>query len=55
MDSYYKVAKLIEEIPKLIPIYSGFLSSSLMLESLTQFLLNIGKINKIKSPSLKIV
>lgn len=55
MDSYYKVAKLIEEIPKLIPIYSGLLSSSLILESLTQFLLNVGKLNKIKYPSLKIV
>ena len=54
-EAYSIVAKFIEDIPNLRPLYAGSLSYSRILESLTQLLINSGRLNKLKSPSLKIV
>ncbi len=53
--AYYAVAQLVKEIPGFRPLYAGSLEYAHILESLTSLLLTIGRLNKIKSPSLKFV
>jgi 8-hydroxy-5-deazaflavin:NADPH oxidoreductase len=54
-DVFGEVAALVLSIEGLRPLYAGPLRNSRMLESMTPALLNVGKLNKIKSPSIKIV
>jgi 8-hydroxy-5-deazaflavin:NADPH oxidoreductase len=54
-STFDEASKLIASIEGLRPLYSGPLWTSRTLESLTPILLNVGKLNKIKFPSLKVV
>jgi NADPH-dependent F420 reductase len=54
-DVYAEVAALVSSIEGLRPLYAGPLRNSRMLETMTPTLLNVGKLNKIKSPSIKVV
>jgi 8-hydroxy-5-deazaflavin:NADPH oxidoreductase len=54
-STFDEASKLIFSIKGLRPLYSGPLWTSRTLESLTPILLNAGKLNKIKFPSLKVV
>lgn len=54
-DAFVEASELISCIPKLRPLYAGPLSNSRTLESLTPTLLNVGKLNKIKTPSIRVV
>lgn len=54
-DVYSEAAKLVSGIEGLRPLNAGRLRNSRMIESMTPTLLNVGKLNKIRSPSIKIV
>ena len=54
IETYEKVAVLIKEIEGLRPLYLGSLEQSGEIERLTAMLLNVGKRNKLKSPTLKL-
>jgi 8-hydroxy-5-deazaflavin:NADPH oxidoreductase len=54
-DVYAEAAALISSIEGLRPLYAGALRNSRMVEGITPTLLNIGKLNKIRSPSIKVV
>ncbi|MFI5421753.1 MAG: NADPH-dependent F420 reductase [Nitrososphaerales archaeon] len=53
-ETFEKVASLIRDIEGLRPLYLGTLRLSAEIERLTSLLLNVGKRNKLKSPTLKI-
>ncbi|MFI5419794.1 MAG: NADPH-dependent F420 reductase [Nitrososphaerales archaeon] len=53
-ETFEKVASLIRDIEGLRPLYLGTLRLSAELERLTSLLLNVGKRNKLKSPTLRI-
>jgi NADPH-dependent F420 reductase len=52
---YSEVAVIISSIEKLRPLYCGGLRNSRTIESLTPLLLNVGRQNEMKSPSVKVV
>lgn len=52
-ETYGKVAKIVEKIDGLRPLYLGTLEVSGVLEGLTSVLLNVGEHNHIKSPTIK--
>lgn len=54
-EVFSEAAELVSSIPGLRPLYAGPLSASRTLESLTPTLLNTGKLNRIRTPSIKIV
>lgn len=54
-DVYLEASELVSSVEGLRPLYAGPLRNSRMLESITPTLLNVGKLNKIRSPSIKIV
>jgi len=54
-EVFAEASELVSCIPKLRPLYAGPLSNSRTLESLTPTLLSVGKLNKIKTPSVKVV
>ena len=54
-DIFTEAAQLVSRVSKLRPLYAGPLASSRTLESLTPTLLNVGKLNKIKTPSVRVV
>ena len=54
LETFGKVASVIKDIEGLRPLYLGSLSLSSEIERLTSLLLNVGKRNKLKSPTLKI-
>jgi hypothetical protein len=54
-EVYAETAEIVSSVPGLRPLYAGPLSNSRMLEGITPLLLNIGRLNGIKSPSIKVV
>jgi 8-hydroxy-5-deazaflavin:NADPH oxidoreductase len=54
-EVFAEASELVSSIPKLRPLFAGPLSNSRTLESLTPTLLSVGKLNKIKTPSIKVV
>ena len=52
---YSEAAALVSSIEGLRPLYAGALRNSRMVEGITPTLLNVGKLNKMRSPSIKIV
>jgi len=54
-EVYAEAAEVVSSIARLRPLYAGPLRNSRMVEGITPSLLNVGKLNKIKSPSIKVV
>lgn len=54
-EIFAEVSELVSCIQKLRPLYAGPLRNSRTIESLTAMLLSVGKLNKIRSPSIKVV
>lgn len=52
---YDEAARVVAGIDGLRPLYAGPLRNSRMIEAITPALLNVGKLNKIKSPSIRVV
>lgn len=52
---YSEAAEIVSSIEGLRPLYAGPLRVSRGIESLTPTLLNVGKFNKIKNPSVRVV
>lgn len=55
LESYMKVASVINSVSNLRSVYAGPLHTSRYIECLTVLLLNISKYSKIKSPYIRIV
>jgi predicted dinucleotide-binding enzyme len=54
-DVFEKTAEVVSAVSKLRPLYAGPLWTSRLVEAFTPTLLNVGKLNNIKNPSIKIV
>jgi NADPH-dependent F420 reductase len=54
-EVYAETAEVVASVPKLRPLYAGPLRNSRMVEGITPSLLNVGKLNKIRSPSIRVV
>jgi 8-hydroxy-5-deazaflavin:NADPH oxidoreductase len=54
-EVYEEAASVVSSVGKLRPLYAGPLRYSRMVEALTPTLLNVGRLNKIKTPSIRIV
>jgi NADPH-dependent F420 reductase len=54
-EVYAEAAAIVSSIPRLRPLYAGPLSNSRMIEGITPALLNVGKLNKMRTPSLRVV
>ncbi|MDA4123362.1 MAG: NADPH-dependent F420 reductase [Thaumarchaeota archaeon] len=54
-EVYAEVAALVSSIAGLRPLFAGPLRNSRLLETMTPALLNVGKLNGIKHPSIKVV
>jgi NADPH-dependent F420 reductase len=54
-EVYLEAAEIVSSITRLRPLYAGPLRNSRMVEGITPSLLNVGKLNKIRSPSIKVV
>lgn len=52
---YADAAKVVSSVGRLRPLYAGPLTVSRLVEGITPALLNVSKLNKIKSPSIKLV
>ena len=55
VEIYSEVAAIVSKVNGLRPLYAGPLRNARMLEMLTPMLLNVGKLNKILSPSIKVL
>lgn len=54
-EIYDGAASVVSSVGRLRPLYAGPLRFSRIVEAITPTLLNVGRLNKIKSPSIKIV
>jgi hypothetical protein len=54
-DVFAEASEIVSKIRGLRPLYAGTLHNARTLEILTPTLLNVGKLNKIRFPSLKVV
>jgi len=54
-EVYAETALLVSKVPRLRPLYAGPLRNARALEMLTPTLLNVGKLNRIKNPSVRVV
>ncbi len=54
-EVFAETAEVVSGVPKLRPLYAGPLRNSRMVEGITPSLLNVGKLNKIRSPSIRVV
>jgi NADPH-dependent F420 reductase len=54
-EVYAETAEIVSSIRRLRPLYAGPLRNSRMVEGITPSLLNVGKLNKIRHPSIRIV
>ncbi|MDA4131806.1 MAG: NADPH-dependent F420 reductase [Thaumarchaeota archaeon] len=54
-DVFAEASEIISSIARLRPLYAGPLRSSRTMELLTPTLLNVGKLNKLRTPSVKVV
>ena len=53
-QTYKEAAGVVSSVGKLRPLYAGPLAVSRLVEGITPALLNISKLNKIKSPSIRL-
>ncbi len=54
-DVYEQAARVVSSVGRLRPLYAGPLMVSRMVEAITPTLLNVSRLNKLKSPSIKLV
>ena len=54
-EVYERAAKVVSSVGKLRPFYAGPLTASRLVEAITPALLNVSKLNKLKSPSIRLV
>jgi NADPH-dependent F420 reductase len=54
-EVYEEAAKVVSSVGKLRPLYAGPLPVSRLVEGMTPALLNVSRLNKIQSPSMKLV
>jgi len=54
-EVYAEAAAVVSSVGKLRPLYAGPLSATRMVEAITPALLNVSKLNKLKSPSIRLV
>jgi NADPH-dependent F420 reductase len=54
-EIFEEAVPVVSSVGKLRPLYAGPLVVSRMIEAITPALLNVGKLNKLKAPSLKLV
>jgi NADPH-dependent F420 reductase len=54
-ETFEKAARVVSSVGKLRPLYAGPLAVSRMVEGITPALLNVSRLNKMKSPSIKLV
>jgi len=54
-EIYAEAARLVSKVSRLRPLHAGPLRCSRTLEMLTPTLLNVGKLNRIKNPSIRVV
>jgi len=54
-EAYEEAATVVSSVGKLRPLYAGPLRFSRIVESITPALLNVGKLNRIRAPSIKVV
>lgn len=52
---YDEAARVVSSVGRLRPLYAGPLTVSRLVEGMTPALLNVSKLNKLKSPSIKLV
>jgi 8-hydroxy-5-deazaflavin:NADPH oxidoreductase len=52
---YDEAARVVSSVGKLRPLYAGPLSVSRLVEGITPALINVERLNKLKSPSLRVV
>jgi 8-hydroxy-5-deazaflavin:NADPH oxidoreductase len=54
-EVYEQAARLVSSIGKLRPFYAGPLAAARLVEAMTPALLNVARLNKLRSPSIKLV
>jgi 8-hydroxy-5-deazaflavin:NADPH oxidoreductase len=54
-EVYEQAARVVSSVGRLRPLYAGPLTVSRMVEAITPLLLNVSKLNKLRSPSIKLV
>lgn len=54
-EVYEQAASVVSSIGKLRPFYAGPLTASRLVEAFTPALLNVSKLNKLRSPSIRLV
>jgi NADPH-dependent F420 reductase len=54
-EVFDQTSRVVSSVGKLRPLYAGPLSVSRMVEAITPTLINVGKFNRLKSPSIKVV
>jgi len=54
-EIFEEAAPVVSSVGRLRPLYAGPLSVSRMIEAITPTILNVSKLNKMKSPSLRLV
>jgi 8-hydroxy-5-deazaflavin:NADPH oxidoreductase len=54
-EIFEEAARVVSSVGKLRPLYAGPLAVSRMVEAITPALLNVSKLNRLKSPSIKLV
>jgi 8-hydroxy-5-deazaflavin:NADPH oxidoreductase len=54
-EVYEEAARVVSGTSRLRPLYGGPLSESRIIEAMTPVLLNVGKLNKIRTPSIRVV
>ena len=53
--TYEEAAEIVSSVGRLRPLYAGPLKASRVVEAITPTLLNVARLNKVKTPSIKIV
>ena len=54
-EVYDQTARVVSSVGRLRPFYAGPLTASRMVEAITPALLNVSKLNKLRSPSIRLV
>ncbi len=54
-ETFELASEIVSSVSKLRPLYAGPLRTSRMVEAITPTLLNVGRLNKMKNPSIKVV
>ena len=54
-EVYDEAARVVSSVGRLRPFYAGPLAASRMVEGITPALLNVSRLNKLRSPSIRLV